>query len=383
MSKKVSILGAGNGGMALSFHLSSLGTEVLLWADKDHASAIDGINQLGGIEAIETKTINGKVCKASMSGFTKIAKTTTDMKEAIEYSDVIVMLVPAYAQEEIFAKAMPHLRDGQIIVLLPGNFGSLVLSNMMKEAGINKDVIIVEGMSIPHACRRAEAGKVYISSVKRAMDVAAFPGNRTYEAIDRLQDVLPLMLLAKKNVLEVAFSNVNMVVHPGTATLNMGLIESRDGNFFFYKEGMSNAVGKVLDKIDEERLAIGEKLNLNLKTFTEIGEIIYNIHSESVHDFAIKSPGHNTLAPKSCKDRYIVEDTPYLLVPVSEFGKLAGVTCNAINSIINIDNIYNDADYYQEGRNLSKLGFTNKTAEEIIGFVNTGSYRELSLALCA
>ncbi|MEW5822636.1 MAG: NAD/NADP octopine/nopaline dehydrogenase family protein, partial [Cyanobacteriota bacterium] len=228
---------------------------------------------------------------------------------------------------------------------------------------------------------------VYISGIKNYLPVAAFPSSRTQEALHRLDGIFPFKLTAVKNVLEVAFSNVNMVVHPGTATLNMGLIESRNGNFFFYKEGMSPAVGKVLDKIDEERLNIGKKLELDLLSFTEIGCALYNVQSISAHDFAMKTPGHNSLAPKSCQDRYIVEDTPYLLVPVSELGKLLDINCNCMESIINIDNIYNDTDYHQTGRNLKKLGIENKTASEIIDYVNTGNFKEdfpkNTLSLCA
>lgn len=387
MNKKVTVLGAGNGGMALSYHLSTNNIDVMLWADENHASALDGINQAGGIESVDTIVKNDKVLTGKIPGFAKLAATTTNIQDAMEYSDIILMLLPSYAQEAVFEKAMPYLKDGHIIILLPGNFGSLVLPKMMKDAGITTDVLFVEGMSIPYGCRRVESNKVYISGIKNFLPVAAFPANRTAEAIDRLNGIFPFELNPMNNVVEVAFSNVNMVVHPGTATLNMGLIESRSGNFFFYKEGMSPAVGKVLDKIDEERLNVGKKLELNLLSFPEIGDALYNVKSISAHDFAIKTPGHNSLAPKSCQDRYIVEDTPYLLVPVSELGKMLGVTCNCMESIINIDNIYNDADYHQTGRNLQKLGIENKTAEEIIYYVNTGSFKEesqkISLRLCA
>lgn len=387
MNNKVTILGAGNGGIALGYHLSINNVDVMLWSDQEHASALDGINKAGGIESVEQIVKNDVVLTGKIPGFAKIAGTTTNIKDAMEYSNIILLLLPSFAQEAVFEQAMPYLKDGHIIVLLPGNFGSLVLSKMMKDAGISKDVTFVEAMSIPYGCRRLDSNKVYISGIKNYLPVAAFPANRTIEAIERLEGIFPYELQPMKNVIEVAFSNVNMVVHPGTATLNMGLIESRNGNFFFYKEGMSTSVGKVLDKIDEERLNIGKELDLNLLSFPDIGYALYNVKSVSAHDFAIKTPGHNTLAPKSSHDRYIVEDTPYLLVPVSELGKLLGVSCNCMESIINIDNIYNDSDYHQTGRNLEKLGIENKTADEIINYVNTGSFQEDNqgrlLSLCA
>ncbi|MGD9581114.1 MAG: NAD/NADP octopine/nopaline dehydrogenase family protein [Vampirovibrionia bacterium] len=387
MTKKVTILGAGNGGMALSYHLAINNVDVMLWADEQHASALSEIDNAGGIESVDKIVKNDKVLAGKIPGFASLAGTTTSIKEAMEYSDIILMVLPSFAQESVFEQAMPYLRDGHLIMLLPGNFGSLVLPQMMKEAGIDKDVIFMEAMSIPYGCRRVDSNKVYISAIKNYLPVATFPASRTIESIERLDGIFPFQLNTLKNVLEVAFSNVNMVVHPGTATLNMGLIETRNGNFFFYKEGMSNAVGRVLDKIDEERLQIGKKLNLDLLSFTELGYVLYNVQSDSVHDFAVKSPGHNSLAPKSSQDRYIAEDTPYLLVPVSELGQMFGMKCCCIESIINIDNIYNDTDYHQTGRNLKKLGIENKTAGEIINYVNTGCFVEEPqkgvLSLCA
>lgn len=387
MNKKVTVLGAGNGGIALSYHLSINNIDVMLWADENHATTLNDIKRSGGIESVEKIVKNDTVLTGKIPGFAKLAGATTSIKEAMEYSDIILMVLPSFAQEAVFEKAMPYLKDSHIIMLLPGNFGSLVLPKMMQDAGITRDVLFVESMSIPYGCRKQESNKIYISGIKNYLPVAAFPANRTAEAIDRLNGIFPFSLNPMKNVLEVAFSNVNMVVHPGTTTLNMGLIESRNGNFFFYKEGMSPAVGKVLDKIDEERLNIGKKLDLNLLSFPEIGYALYNVQSISAHDFAVKTPGHNSMAPKSCHDRYIVEDTPYLLVPVSELGKLLGASCNCMESIINIDNIYNDADYHKTGRNLKKLGIENKTAGEIINYVNTGrfgeEYHTNVLSLCA
>lgn len=56
----------------------------------------------------------------------------------MEYSDTILMVVPSFAQETLFKLVLPNLKDGQLMVILPGNFASLVFRRMMKEAGMNK-----------------------------------------------------------------------------------------------------------------------------------------------------------------------------------------------------------------------------------------------------
>jgi opine dehydrogenase len=372
MARKVTILGAGNGGHALSFHLSKKGHQVMLYEHPDFAKSLEGIRERGGIEAIEKLVKNGTEIPGKISGYARIDGITTDIQEAMEYSDTILMVVPSFAQERLFKLVLPNLKDGQLMVILPGNFVSLVFRRMMKEAGMNKKVIFAETNTIPPACRVVGPGQVFIVALKEAIEIAALPSAEIKYTTDKLKDILPVNLLSLKNVLEAGFANANMVVHPPTAVLNMGLAESRQGEFYFYKEGMSDSVSKVQQRVDDERLAIGKALNLDLKSFLELSKIFYNLDVKSIREFAVTSPIHSSFgydAPKSPRDRYVSEDCPYLLVPVYEFGKLLGVSAPAIESILRIASIYNDTDYFKEGRNLQKLGLSGMSKEQILRYV--------------
>lgn len=233
-------------------------------------------------------------------------------------------------------------------------------------------MIFAETNTIPPACRVVGPGQVFIVALKEAIEIAAFPSAEIKYTTDKLKDILPANLLSLKNVLEAGFANANMVVHPPTAVLNMGLAESRQGEFYFYKEGMSDSVSKVQQRVDDERLAIGKALNLDLKPFLELSKIFYNVDVKSIREFAVTSLIHSSFgydAPKSPRDRYVSEDCPYLLVPVYEFGKLLGVPAPAIESILRIASIYNDTDYFKEGRNLQKLGLSGMSKEQILRYV--------------
>jgi opine dehydrogenase len=184
-----------------------------------------------------------------------------------------------------------------------------------------------------------------------------------------------LKLLPLRNVLEAGFSNANMVVHPATAVLNMGVAESRQGGFYFYKEGMSESVSKVQQKIDEERLAIAKGLDLHLCPFVETIKTFYGLDVKTIREFALTSPVHSSFgydAPKNPQDRYISEDCPYLLVPVYEFGKQLGISAFTMESIIRIASVYNQTDYFREGRTLEKLGLFGMNKEQILNYVQKG-----------
>ena len=371
--EKITVIGAGNGGHALAFHLSQKGHKVLLYEHPDFAAHLEGIETKGGIEAIEGLERNGHKIAAQMSGFAKIHSLTTDMKAAVNFSDILLMIVPSFAQEPLFSLAMPHLREGQILVLLPGNFGTLVFKRMMKEAGMDQRVIFAEANTIPYACRATAPGEVFILAMKQGLDFATLPGNAIARIGDRLQEILPLKLFLLENVLEAGLGNANMIVHPATAVLNMGLAESRQGAFYFYKEGMSESVSKVQQKIDDERLEIARALDLQAAPFIETVKTFYNLDVKSIKDFAETSPIHSSFGhdgPTNPRHRYISEDCPYLLVPLYGFGKLLGVETPAIESIIRIASIYNDTDYLTQGRTLESLGLSGMDKGQILEHLN-------------
>lgn len=59
--------------------------------------------------------------------------------------------------------------------------------------------------------------------------------------------------------------------------MNAGHIEFTKGNFMFYCEGMATSVGKVREKMDDERIKIGrnlEALDLSGMSIEEILDYI-------------------------------------------------------------------------------------------------------------
>ena len=57
------------------------------------------------------------------SSFGRIPVVTTDMGEALQGADVVMVAVPASAQHSVAVRCAPHLRDDQIILLNPGRTG--------------------------------------------------------------------------------------------------------------------------------------------------------------------------------------------------------------------------------------------------------------------
>ena len=50
------------------------------------------------------------------------------------------------------------------------------------------------------------------------------------------------------------------MIHPAVTLLNAGLIERTGGAFLFYEEGVTESVGRAIEAVDRERLAIADAL---------------------------------------------------------------------------------------------------------------------------
>lgn len=100
---KITVLGAGSFGSAISIHLASLGNEVLMWTiDKKQAESINssGINTF---------------CFQDIKLDEKI-KCTMSLKEALAFSDRAIMAIPAQFLREVLEKIKKE-KHGPIHVL--------------------------------------------------------------------------------------------------------------------------------------------------------------------------------------------------------------------------------------------------------------------------
>ena len=355
----VSVLGAGNGGQALSAHLAMKGVEVNLFEHPKFKENIEKINKKGGIE------LSGK-----LQGFAKILLATTDIKKAIEGTSVIMIVAPSFAQEAFIEMAVPYLVDSQIIMLIPGNFGSFVIKKILKRNG--KNLTIVETNTLPYACRKIEEGKVNIWGVKTHISIASLPTANIEEVSKMLNSFFIMPLYPLKNSLEISFSNPNMIVHCPTMILNAGRIESTNSDFMFYCEGMTKSVCKIMEKMDMERIAIGEKLNLDLISTYDWLKETYSLNGDDLHALLSTNPAygqHGVDAPKVLNHRYLTEDVPHLLVPVASFGKLIGIQTPIIDCIITLASTINGTDHFEKGRSIDKLGLSGMSIKEILDYI--------------
>lgn len=316
----VSILGGGAAGSALAFHLVQLGHEVLLYR-RQHV-LIDSHK----ITAVEKK---GDV-DAAMHGVALLSKATSCMKEALDFSNYIMVVVPAFAQKELFEATLPHLTKEHILISIPGNFAFLDYMDVLHqhkdlegEPNVHEFVEqlpvcgFVELSTTPHASRMVGDNQVFIGVINKLVHVGVIPSYKTDHVLDLIQPFFLSTLEKTKNVIETGFCNLNFIIHPVPMIYNAGWIESTNGDFLFYKQGMSPSVVRLIEKIDEERIAVAASLDMNVETVVKtLGKWYDNDVSEIPGDVKV---WQFIKAPNSLENRYVTEDLCYILLPIIHY----------------------------------------------------------------
>jgi opine dehydrogenase len=363
--KTVAVLGAGHGGCAAAADLGRRGYLVRLHAR--NADRLEPLRRRGGIEA-----------RGAQQGLVPVDVMTTDVGEAVRGADLIMLVAPSVAHETYARALAPLIREGQPVFLNPGHTGGgLHFLHELRRAGHGAPVKCCESVTLTYIARMEGPALVNIYSTTTRLGFAALPGRHADEMFDLVKPLYPNIVKAA-NVLETGLGNLNAIFHPPGMIMNAGWIERRRGDFLFYHEGFTAAVGRVTAAVDADRLVVARALGvpaapfldmfcqagLTTKAALDAGDI-----ARACEESELNRTIH---APPSLDHRYLHEDVGYGLVPIAELGRLAGAATPAIDALIRIASLAAGIDYAREGLTLARLGLAGKSPAELASFVEEG-----------
>ncbi len=364
--QRYTVIGAGHGGRAMAAHLALMGFDVTLYnRNPDHT---EGIRARKGID-LESG-------EGGPHGFAELSLVTSDLKEAAQKAEMIMVVVPSSAHMSIATNIAPHLRDGQIIVLHPGRTcGAIEFDKILRDSGCKAKVIIAEAETFIYASRAEGPAQSRIFRIKEAVPLSALPAVETERVLEAIQPAYP-QFIDGVDVLHTGLNNMGAIYHPCITILNAGWIEATHGDFQFYIDGVTPSVSHILEVLDRERVTIASALGIRARTSMEWLELAYNTYGDTLHEAIQNQPGYYGIkAPSSLKHRYIFEDVPMSLVPMAALGKRYGVSVRGMDSMIRMANFMHRTDYLRRGRTLGRLGIEQYSVTELKRFVREGRRR--------
>jgi opine dehydrogenase len=353
----VAIVGAGIGGIYLAAELGLLGCRLRLH-DRDDSRLAD-IRARGGIDV-----------EGERAGFAAIERVTADVAEAVEGAEVIVIVTGGNFQEGAATALAPLLRDEQIILLIQGNTGgALVVRRALDRAGCVARVDIAEMDNYPYSCWRLGPARIRPIVKKRWLQIAAFPGNRIEPAFAKLSPLFP-EAVAAPSIISTGFMNANAMLHVANCVGNAGRIDNGEA-YKFYAEGVTPAVARLYRAINAERVAVAAAFGASAPNLEDWFERVYGVRgadlSETCRLLTSNSDGpyQATGTPKSWTHKYIAEDVPVGLMPMSAIARAARVATPAIDAVIRIASVMAGSDFSGQARTLARMGLAGMDAAQI------------------
>lgn len=371
LNQPIAVLGGGNVGHAMVADLTLGGYDVNFYEHPQFENTFK--------TTLEKKVVEIEDQKTGRHEQARIHRVTTDMKEAIGDVKLIFTAIPAIGQELFFNTMIPYLKDGQVVFLMTGNFGSFRLHKLLSEKTTDRKITIYETCTMPYGTRLTDPARVSVIygfgpwlGTQYSEDqpwypkvVCALPAKDNNVALKEFQKLYPLFSPAD-NALVEALHNPNFIGHPTATVLNAGRIEYANlylkCEFRLHREGHTPSVQRVEEGVVDEVAAL----------VRAIGGKVTIPKGRTARNFDFCQTHFTSIGPRTLKERYITEDIAYGFVPMSELGRKFGVATPLINAIIEIASVLNQEDYRKTGRTLETLGLDKLSKEQILNLVKEG-----------
>jgi opine dehydrogenase len=362
---RVCVIGAGHGGTSMAAHLALMGFEVNLWnRTPEH---LEPIQQRGGIDLLVPEGSD------LPRGTAQLKRVTHNIAEALDGSGLVMVVVPATAHKDIARVCAEHLTDGQVVVLNPGRTGgALEFRRVLDECGCGAQIILAETQTFIYAARVVGPAQSRIFGVKNSIPVAALPGYETPKVLKVLREAFP-QFVPGDTVLKTGLENVAILFHPAVMILNAARIEDRPQGFEYYLEGITPSAASLLEALDQERIHVAEAVGLRAMPVRTWLYVAYDSAGRDLYEAVRSNPTYkNIMAPSSLHHRYLLEDVPTSLVPMTSLGDQFGVETPVMKSLVEIASRLLGRDFWAEGRTTKDMGVDGLNVKQIRRLVAEG-----------
>lgn len=347
----IAIVGAGNVGQAIAGHMVLRGHDVRMYSrwEKDFEAIIanDGIDLSGEVE-----------------GHAEKPHLTTDLGDAVDGADVVVVAAPAFAHAYLSEQLASLLEPEQLVVFQPSVLGSAVELTRHFALARRTPCLIAETATSLYTCRLRGPAQVYVGAIKNAVHLASIPYTATPAALERLHPYFGDRYVPGSDTLSVGLANCNAIYHVPPAVLNIKTVE--DGDNLPQHTLVTPRIAEVINALDQERLSLAEALGVQTISFWEFLATAYGVTEGSYVDRIVAGYGRQAFPePDSLKHRYFTEDIPFGLVIWNSLAQQIGLELPLTDAFVKLSSTICGTDFDADGRTADVLGLEGMDAAAI------------------
>lgn len=357
---KVAVLGGGHGCYAAAIDMAEKGHRVNLW--RRDSSELKHIANNGGLEVTDrlgTRTVPTGDDEGQIS-------LSTELADAVSSAELIVIPLPAFVHEDLARELAPLLKDGQVVYLPPGSFGTYIFASEAKKAGNTAEVAYAETGTLPYLARKSGPASVTISGYATRLPTGVFPARLAESAFEILRQGYP-SIEPVEDSLSGALMNAGPIIHPPLILMNAGPLEQFPA-WDIHNEGTQTSIRSVTTALDGERIAIREALGYAAPHFPLADHYALDgeewMYGRGAHEDLTDSGDWREKIDLRTH-RYMLEDTKVGLALLVSIGKWAGIPTPVAEGLLSLGKAVTAEDFDTTGRTLGTLGLDDKSPEQM------------------
>jgi len=347
---KVAIVGAGSIAFGTAAFLEQQGHAVTLWSPSGERT-----KTLARGEALTASgAVEGAFHPAVASG----------PEQLVAGAAAIVIALPAYGHKQVFDRIAPFITSAQtVIVSSHASFGALYLSRLLAARGIVVP-IVAWGTTLVSG-RQESPVAVRVNTVRKAIDLATVPAARSADGLAVCRALFGDRFVDRGSLLAIALSNLNPQNHMGIALGNMTRMER--GESWSQGQNVTPKVGRLLEELDGERLAIAGALGLEVRTIFQHFHLSFHVPISSISQMnqEMHAAGNGGTGPATADSRYVTEDVPFGLVVTARIGRLAGRPAGLHEAGVRIFSAMYGRDFAAENDLLAALALDSMSLADL------------------
>ena len=351
---KIGIVGAGSIAFASAAWLAQAGHAVSLWSPRSDSAAALRNAPLRATGVLETEVrVQVADSAAALAGD----------------AEVLLLAVPVNGHRAVMEALLPHLRDGQtVIVSSMSSLSALYLFEAARARGC--DITVASFGTTVLTARRDGASRVRIMMRRAELGVSALPHSRTGAALALCRQLFGEGFSAHDNTLASALTNVNPISHGPLALFNWTRVE-RAENWPQYHY-MTPQIAAVIERLDAERLALARAFGLQVRTIERHFAQSFSTKAERLADIAaeLHAKRGGPPGPADTGTRFLTEDVPYGLAFSVALGRLAGVPTPATQTVVEAASLIAGRNFTAENDLLAPLKLQGENMAGLLARVN-------------
>lgn len=354
---KVGIVGAGAIAYGAAAYLEQAGHRAILWSPSGERTK----RLAEGEPLVATGAVEGRFHPA-------VASSAQDL---VAQADVLMIALPAYGHKQVMNAIAPHIRSTQAVLISShASFGALYLSRLLTERGIVVP-IVAWGTTVTSG-RQPSAVEAAVNTVRSKVDICTVPQSRSADGLNICQKLFGDRFVEREGLLAIALSNLNPQNHMGIALCNMTRMEH--GETWGQGLNVTPNVGRLLEALDQERLAIAEALGLKVRTIFEHFHLSFHVPQDTVSNMnqEMHRQGRGGTGPATADSRYVYEDVPYGLLMTVKLGELTGRPAKLHRAGVEIFSALYGRDFFSENELLDAVGLDGLSLDELRELANEG-----------